>query len=107
MALEYREHDELIVQAELPGLNPERDLEVWISHAVLHIRARGGPRGEGHALGSDLRDGQLARDIALPANAGDEARATYLDGRLEVRVPLGRGGTMPSGRVPVRDQRSS
>lgn len=104
MALEFREADELVVQAALPGLRPERDLEIWVSNGVLHLRARA-PRGrDDRTTGSDLRDGAFARDIALPAGAGAGARATYREGRLEVRVPLATGPADHGGRVPVEAQ---
>lgn len=108
MALEHRDHDQLIIQAELPGLDPDRDIEVWVSHAVLHIRARK-PRGAPeHPAGSDLSDGEFSRDIALPADAGaDAVVASYSDGRLEVRTPLGVGRADAARRVPVRAQRPS
>jgi HSP20 family protein len=88
VALEYREADELVVQADLPGLQMERDLEVWISRGVLHLRARGPGGHDGTAVLSDLRDGEFARDIAVTPGAGPGARASYDGTRLEVRVPL-------------------
>ena len=104
MALEFRDNDELVIQADLPAVDPEQDIEIWISHAVLHIRARrhlegANPDRERH---SDLRSGSFARDIALPAGAGeDHVRATYADGRLEVRAPLGGGSVGIARRIPV------
>lgn len=104
MALEFTEADELVIQASLPGLRAGRDLEVWISNGVLHLRAHGPVRGDDRAAGSDLHDGAFARDIPLPEGAGAGARATYLDGRLEIRVPLGAGSLAHGQRVPVATQ---
>ena len=102
MALEFRDGEALVIQADLPGLNPERDIEIWVSHEVLHIRART-PIGMDERLHhSDLRDGSFARDLALPpAAAGRSVRATYADGRLEVRVPDGGSVAPADRRVPV------
>lgn len=100
MALEFREADELVVQAELPGLHTASELEIWISKGVLHLRARA--EGPDEAVGpSDLRDGEFTRDIAVSAGAGPGARASYDGARLEVRVPLVDGVASAGCRVAV------
>ncbi|MCU4184461.1 Hsp20/alpha crystallin family protein [Acidiferrimicrobium sp. IK] len=102
MALEFREGDQLVIQAVLPGCDPDRDISVSIAHDVLHVHAsRGtGPRhGEGP---SDLQYGSFVRHIALPAGTTeDQVTATYGDGRLEVRVPLGEPVHLASVAIPV------
>lgn len=102
MALEFREGADLVIQAELPGIDPERDVEVWISHDVLHIRVRGRPGPDERAAPSDLRDGAFVRDIALPAGTGeDHVAAIYADGRLEVRAPVVGSPEHATRRIPV------
>lgn len=101
MALEYRDGDELVIQANLPGLDPDRDVEVSLSYDVLHIRAGldTGPDAMGDP--SDLRYGAFTRDIALPPGTEeDKISASYHDGLLEVRAPIG-SGHPPSVRIPV------
>lgn len=101
MALEFRDGDDLVIQADLPGLDPDGDLEIWLSHDVLHIRARTetGPL-EGHV--SDLRYGTFVRDIAMPVGTDeDQVRAAYAGGRLEVRVPLAGDRRVAWRRIPV------
>lgn len=102
MALEFRDGESLVIQADLPELDPERDIEIWVSHGVLHIRARNRRGVDERARGSDLRDGSFARDLALPAGAaGRSVRATYVDGRLEVRAPVGDAVGAADRRVPI------
>jgi len=50
MALEYRDNASLVVYAELPGIDPDRDIEITIIHDVLHIRAyrASGPEPKDH-----------------------------------------------------------
>ena len=36
---EYQEDDTLVVRAELPGIDPDRDVEITVSDGVIHIRA--------------------------------------------------------------------
>lgn len=103
MALEFRDGESLVIQADLPGLDPERDVEVWVSHGVLHIRARSPIGMEELRDCSDLRDGSFTRDLALPEGAAERTvRATYVGGRLEVRAPAGGPVAHADRRVPVR-----
>ncbi len=102
MALEYLDDSSLVIQAELPGVDPERDIEVWIAYDVLHIRASRdlGPEPGDHA--SDLRYGAFVRDIALPPGTEEEfVSATYADGLLEVRAPIGDPARPAATRIPV------
>jgi len=102
MALEYVKDGSLVIQADLPGLDPDRDIAISIAHDVLHIRAedRAGPGCVDHI--SDLRDGLYERDIALPAGtADDRVSAVYRDGQLEVRAPIGSVVAAASVVVPI------
>ena len=92
MALESREGDVLIIRAELPGINPETDMDIFIAHDILHIRAyrEMGPEPRDHP--SDLRYGSFVRDIGLPPGTEEsEISATYAGGVLEIRAPIGGG----------------
>lgn len=89
---ERREKDAVVIRAELPGIDPERDVEVSVGDGMLHIEAE---RREEHEEGGDggytrheLRYGSFTRTLPLPAGTtGDEVTATYKDGILEIRVP--------------------
>ncbi len=102
MALEYYDGNELVIEADLPGIDPDRDIEVSISNDILHIRAC---RASGVDLGgrpSDLRWGTFVRDIALPsATAEDQVRATYRNGQLVVRAPAGGPRKVASVRIAI------
>ena len=103
MAIEGREGEELVIRADLPGINPESDIEIVILHDVLHIRAyrEAGPEPPEHP--SDLRYGSFIRDIALPAGTREhEVSATYRAGVLEVRAPVGEGEAVDARIVPVQ-----
>jgi HSP20 family protein len=102
MALEFRDGESLVIQADLPELDPEKDIEIWVSHGVLHIRARTPLGLDDRVRSSDLRDGTFARDLALPPSAvGRAVQATYADGRLEVRAPGEGRREATDGRVEV------
>jgi HSP20 family protein len=89
---ELVEDDRLVIRAELPGIDPDKDVEVSISGGVLHIAATRSEKFEhkgNDGLRSEFRYGSFARSIVLPAGTYEtEVVATYADGILEVRLPI-------------------
>ena len=86
---EVMEDDAFTVHAELPGLEPERDIDVTVEHGVLRIHAERHP-DKREPQRTEFRYGALARDIRLPQGAkDDDITAAYEDGMLTVRVGLG------------------
>lgn len=89
-ALHVRPVDDrvLMVRAEMPGADPERDIEVSVAAGVLHIRAEHhgsepGAHGGVPAAGS----GSFSCHVPLPEGLTDEdIKASYKDGVLEVRA---------------------
>ncbi|WP_138445377.1 Hsp20/alpha crystallin family protein [Sinomonas susongensis] len=82
----------LVVRAELPGIDPERDVDVSISEGQLRIEAHREERQEEKEKGgyrTEFRYGSFTRTLKLPEGASaDDVTATYTDGVLEVRVPI-------------------
>jgi len=102
---EVREDGTLVVRAELPGVDPDKDVEVSVTDGVLHISAKREQRDEKKDKGnyrSEFRYGEFSRDLTLPAGVDpDAAVATYKDGILEVRVPWSDDTTTASTKVPI------
>jgi predicted unusual protein kinase regulating ubiquinone biosynthesis (AarF/ABC1/UbiB family)/HSP20 family molecular chaperone IbpA len=94
--------DRYVIRAELPGLDPENDIEVFVDGRVLTIRARRRQQDTGPHR-SEFRYGSLARAVRLPARVDPaEVTARYDKGVLEVSVPVGEvriAGT----RIPVEN----
>jgi HSP20 family protein len=93
-----------LVRAELPGVDPEKDIDVTLDHDLLTIRAeRRSERtsDEGGYHRSEFSYGSFSRTIPVPAGATeDDIKATYNDGILEVRVPVDHApGT--NRRIPI------
>jgi HSP20 family protein len=89
---EYVEGDQLVIRAELPGVDPDRDIDVSVDNGVLTIsaerressREKFGDRG----FHSEFRYGSFVRQVRLPAGTSPEVvSATYKDGVLEIRMP--------------------
>jgi HSP20 family protein len=88
----FREGEELIIKAELPGIDPKEELEIDVEGNVLHIRGEKKFEKEIKEEDRFLREcrfGTFSRDVMLPEGVEvDEIDAKYEDGVLTVRVPL-------------------
>ena len=89
---EYQEGSTLVVKAEMPGIDPDKDVDISVSDGVLHIQAERQETSEHKDKGgyrTEFRYGSFARDIPLPSGSKDsDVSASYRDGVLEVRVPV-------------------
>lgn len=89
---EYVEDGTCVVRAELPGIDPDKGLEVEIADGAVHIKAHREERSKEElpdGYRSEFRYGAFERFVPLPDGASDaEVKASYRDGILEVRVPL-------------------
>ncbi|MEU9383984.1 Hsp20/alpha crystallin family protein [Streptomyces sp. NPDC048279] len=90
-----------VLRAELPGIEPDKDVEITVEENVLTLRAeRSEEKTEKHR--TEFRYGTFARSVRLPSGAkGDEATAQYKDGVLTITVPVPeeKAGTRT---IPVR-----
>ncbi|MBC9717394.1 Hsp20/alpha crystallin family protein [Streptomyces sp. TRM66268-LWL] len=90
-----------VLRAELPGIDPAKDVELTVTEGVLTLRAeRTAQTTEKHH--TEFRYGTFARSVRLPAGArGDDATADYKDGVLTITVPVpeAKSGTRT---IPVR-----
>ena len=98
------ESDRYVVRAELPGIDPDKDVEVTVENGVLSVSAERQERTTEKGR-SEFRYGSFRRRVTLPQE--DAVEASYRDGILEIAVPISTsGGTSRS--VPVsRSQRES
>ena len=85
---EFTEEGRYVLRAELPGIDPEKDVEVSVADGVLTIHAeRKEQQKEGRR--TEFRYGSFTRSIALPAGADDyDITAVYDKGVLEIAVGL-------------------
>jgi HSP20 family molecular chaperone IbpA len=89
-----------VIRADLPGLDPDQDIEVLVDGRTLTIQAERHQEDSGPSR-SELRYGLLSRTVRLPAKVdAQEVSARYERGVLEVSVPLRE--VKPEGvRIPV------
>ncbi|MEU2912745.1 Hsp20/alpha crystallin family protein [Streptomyces massasporeus] len=90
-----------VVRAELPGVDPDKDVEITVEEGLLTLRAeRTEQTTEKHR--TEFRYGTFARAVRLPSGArGDEATAEYEDGVLTITVPVPEEKT-GTRAIPVR-----
>jgi HSP20 family protein len=88
---EYREDGTLVVRADLPGIDPGKDVELTVSDGMLRIQAqrREEEKQEGKGyLRRELRYGSFSRALPLPEGVAEsDITATYEAGILEIRIP--------------------
>ncbi|WP_139003375.1 Hsp20/alpha crystallin family protein [Arthrobacter crystallopoietes] len=84
--------DVLTVRAELPGIDPDKDVEISVSDGQLAISAQRREKTEQKDKDnyrSEFRYGSFFRSVPLPKGVkAEEITATYKDGVLEVRAPV-------------------
>jgi HSP20 family protein len=77
------------MRAEIPGVDPAKDVEVTIVDGLLKVQVeRTEERHE--KVHSEFHYGKFVRTVAVPLNAmEDTAIATYTDGVLEITMKVG------------------
>ena len=102
---EIHEEGTLIIRAELPGIDPDKDVDVSVSDGMLHLSAKREEKSEHkgkRGYRSEFRYGEFSRDLALPAGVDKDAvNAQYKDGILEVRIPWPSEPETPSTKIPI------
>ncbi|HET7486704.1 MAG TPA: Hsp20/alpha crystallin family protein [Acidimicrobiales bacterium] len=100
---EVREDGALVIRAEMPGIDPEKDVTITVTDGVLQIEAERRLEEKVEEKGylrRELRYGTFVRSIALPEGVSDaDISATYKDGILQVRVPI--PAPTPARTIPV------
>ncbi|MEI8406637.1 MULTISPECIES: Hsp20/alpha crystallin family protein [unclassified Kribbella] len=90
-----------VLRAELPGIDPDKDVDIAIEDGLLTVKAeRREEKKEGGR--SEFRYGSFTRTLRLPAGAAEDGvRATYHDGILEIRVPIAAESKPPAKHISV------
>src|SRR5262245_30831982 len=82
--------DEILVRAELPGVD-KKDLDVSLTDNAVTIKATSRKESreeQGEYYRQEISSGYLQRSVALPGGIDANAcRAEFKDGLLELRIP--------------------
>lgn len=80
--------DKYELKAEIPGVDPEKDVDVVVHEGVLTIKAERSEKKESNGR-SEFSYGSFTRSVTLPAGANEDGiSAGYDKGILTVSVPL-------------------
>jgi len=84
----FTDDGKYVVRAELPGLDPAKDIKVEVANGVLTVSATR-QQEEHDGARSEFHYGSLTRRVMLPDGADETAVvAKYTAGILEVTVPI-------------------
>lgn len=98
---DFVEDSSYVLRAEVPGLDPDKDVSVTVQGDLLTISGerREEKKERNH---QEFHYGSFRRSVSLPPGADPEAiEASYTDGVLEVRVPMSSEET-GARSVPVK-----
>jgi len=96
---EYVDGDQHVIRADLPGVDPNHDIELHVESGVLRLRGQRREE-EREKTRTEIRYGSFERVLALPpGTTADQVSATYVNGVLTVTFPA--QGPRPSTRVPI------
>jgi HSP20 family protein len=100
----HRDRD-LVVRAELPGIDPEKDVEITVNDGVLTIRGERRQEERTEDAGTfryESTYGRFERSVRLPEGVKEgDIQASYENGILEVVVP-GVAELTEGRRIPVQ-----
>ncbi|MFG2088537.1 MULTISPECIES: Hsp20/alpha crystallin family protein [unclassified Spirillospora] len=97
----YLDDDAHVIRAELPGIDPDKDVEITVTGGVLRIHAeRHEEKREAHR--SEFHYGSFTRSFTLPSDTDiDDIKASYDKGILTVRVPMPKATKAEAKRITV------
>lgn len=103
---EMVEGNTVVVRAELPGIDPDKDVDVTVSQGALVIKAKREEKKEQKekdTYRSEFRYGSFVRRIPLPDGVQEsDVSASYKDGVLEVRAPMpDQAKQSTSSKIPI------
>lgn len=102
---EFTDDGELVVRAEMPGIDPDNDVEITVTDRTLHLHAERQSETETETkkgYRSEFRYGSFSRSIPLPVGATeDDVHANYNDGILEVRIPIN-SQEVAARKIPIQ-----
>lgn len=98
---DYVDDGTYTIRAELPGVDPDKDVEVTAESGMLTIRAERHEETK-EDRHSEFKYGSLTRSVALPEGTDpEEIKASYDKGILMVTVPLPSEAKKAARRITV------
>lgn len=97
---EFTKNGDFVIRAELPGIDPEKNVHVNVKDGMLTIEGKREEHEESDQR-SEFFYGRFMRTLSLPSGANQEKiKASYSDGILEVSIPM-RETSEKSHAIPI------
>jgi HSP20 family protein len=100
---EYYREGSLVIRAEIPGIDPDEDVDLTVTDGMLHIKVERRAEEmveEEHYLRREIHHGSFERILPLPEGVTEtDVKATYKDGILEIVVP--RAEIEPATKIAI------
>jgi len=104
----YETDDEVIVEADVPGYDPER-LSIKVTPQAVTMKGRLETEGNEDREGYYVRErgfGEFARTLRFPTEVrAQDARAKYRDGVLRITAPKVRENSGETRDLPIERER--
>jgi HSP20 family protein len=98
------EEGRYVVRAELPGIDPAKDVDITVHNGRLTIKAERSEKKESKGR-SEFSYGSFVRSVTLPAGADeDNVKVTYDKGILTVSVAIPEQAAPEEKHIPVQTQ---
>jgi len=102
---ETQNKDHLMIRAELPGIDPEHDVDITVADGMLTIcaeRKEHTEEADENRTMSEFRYGSFRRTLHVPKSVkATDIVATYKDGILSITVPLPKSAKTEAAKVLV------
>ena len=90
-----------VIRAEIPGVDPDKDVKITVGNDTLTIEAER-TEEKSDKTRSEFQYGAFRRTMTLPAGAkDDDITANYADGILTVSIALGEPPSEHARQIPV------
>ena len=100
---EFQDAGQLVIRAEVPGIDPSKDVEVSLTRDTLHIpaeRHEQSEKADKSGYRTEFRYGSFTREFVLPEGVSvEDIKASYHDGILEARAAIPEEGKNVTSKV--------
>ena len=97
---EFSKNGNFMIRAELPGIDPDKDVQINVRDGLLTIEGTREEHTESDQR-SEFFYGRFMRTLTLPSGADEKhIKAEYRDGILEVSIPM-RESSEKSHTIPI------
>lgn len=97
---EFSKNGNFMIRAELPGIDPDKDVQINVRDGMLTIEGKREEHAESDQR-SEFFYGRFMRTLTLPSGADEkDIKAEYRDGILEVSIPM-REPSEKSHKIPI------